>query len=361
MATNSEVVSLSLVLCFVHVLNLFPPPESQKSPQKSSSEITRRPYIRPALMIDITPTPKHWDVSSSDTDLDINEEDGYVLSANGEGSASGVFIPCDALSGIRNVRRGRLRVKPEVFYRRRLSANPTSPTLNITCPTVSLSASAQSINISLNISPSSLPLVSVSTIYSPPLLPPPTRTSRSCTTVYISATSRWLLLPRARKRPRCIRSHRLPRQPHHPRLLPRAVSDLCSTSRRAHRLGRARHLLLPHCPPHVSRNSGPLVGCRSAQRFLLGPLSITPALLWFDHHQPSSYHGHRFVDFSLLNVCKSPCTILCTHFSNYVSIFAFLTRESRFKRPFIHQSRFAKVYCVRFHRPSNGMFTFQSF
>jgi hypothetical protein len=282
------------------VLTYSPEPEPQKSPQKSLSDITRRPYIRPALTIDIAPTPKHWDVTSKGTVLDINEEDGYVLSANGEGSASGVFVSCDALSGVRNVRRGRLRVKPEVFYRRRLSANPTSPTLNITCPTVSLRFCT--ISISLNYSPSSLPLVFASAIYSLPLLPPPTRTSRTCTTIYISVTPRWLLLLRVSMRQRCTRSHRLPHPSHHPRHLLHVISDPCSTSRRAHRLGRARRLLRPRCPPRVPRNSGPQAGSRSAQRFLLGPLNITPVLLWFDHRQPSSYHGRRFVDFYLFSV-----------------------------------------------------------
>ncbi|KAI0295272.1 hypothetical protein BC826DRAFT_968520 [Russula brevipes] len=56
---------------------------------------TRRPYIRPAAVwVDCSPVPQHWDLLTSEIkDLDISEEDGYVLSANGEGSASGVFVP----------------------------------------------------------------------------------------------------------------------------------------------------------------------------------------------------------------------------------------------------------------------------
>ncbi|KAI0250061.1 hypothetical protein BJV78DRAFT_1283522 [Lactifluus subvellereus] len=104
---------------------------------KSSSDVTRRPYLRPTLTINITPIPKHWDLTSRNINIDINEDDGYILSANGEGSASGVFIPCDTLSGISNARRGRLRIKSQMLYRRRVSAKPTSPTLNVTCTTPS--------------------------------------------------------------------------------------------------------------------------------------------------------------------------------------------------------------------------------
>ncbi len=98
--------------------------------QDSQSEITRRPYVRPELKLNITPTPKHWVLTSKEEDLDINEDDGYVLSANGDGSESGVFIPCDALSGISNARPGRPRAKPQILHRRRVSGIPTSPTLS---------------------------------------------------------------------------------------------------------------------------------------------------------------------------------------------------------------------------------------
>ncbi|KAH9037963.1 hypothetical protein EDB84DRAFT_1653722 [Lactarius hengduanensis] len=84
-------------------------------------DITRRPYVRPELKLNFTPTPKHWVLTSKEDDLDINEEDGYVLSANGDGSGSGVFVPCDALSGISNARPGRLRAKPQILHRRRVS------------------------------------------------------------------------------------------------------------------------------------------------------------------------------------------------------------------------------------------------
>lgn len=127
MAIDSDLVKISLFLCFVHMLN---------QPQKSSSDITRRPYLRPTLTINTAPVPKHWDLSSRNVNIDIDEEDGYVLSANGEASASGIFVPCDTLSGIGNARRGR-RVRPQMLYRRRVSTQPTSPTLSVTCPTVS--------------------------------------------------------------------------------------------------------------------------------------------------------------------------------------------------------------------------------
>ena len=112
----------------------YPDPNSQDTP----SDITRRPYVRPELKINITPTPKHW-VLTSKEDLDINEDDGYVLSATGEGSGSGAFIPCDALSGISNARPGRLRAKPQILHRRRVSGIAISPAPSDTgSPTVSL-------------------------------------------------------------------------------------------------------------------------------------------------------------------------------------------------------------------------------
>lgn len=111
---------------------------SSLSSQDAVSDITRRPYVRPELKINITPTPKHWILTSKEEHLDINQDDGYVLSANGEGSESGVFIPCDALSGISVARPGRLRAKPQVLHRRRVSGITTSPTVSDTnSPTVS--------------------------------------------------------------------------------------------------------------------------------------------------------------------------------------------------------------------------------
>jgi hypothetical protein len=98
----------------------------------------RRQYIRPALRIDCPPTPtttpKHWDLASRVSNLDVREEDGYVLSANGEGSTSGVFVPCEPLSAVRRARRpGRLlRIKSTALHRRRVwgitTTSPISPT-----------------------------------------------------------------------------------------------------------------------------------------------------------------------------------------------------------------------------------------
>jgi hypothetical protein len=103
----------------------------------SHSPARRQQYIRPpALRIDCpptltptpTPTPKHWDLASRVGNLDVREEDGYVLSANGEEFTSGVFVPCEPLSAVRLARRpGRLRIKPMPFHRRRISGITTSP------------------------------------------------------------------------------------------------------------------------------------------------------------------------------------------------------------------------------------------
>jgi hypothetical protein len=95
----------------------------------------RRQYVRPALrLVDCPPTPPHWDLASrkSDPCLDVSEADGYILSANGEGSTSGVFVPCDPLSAVRRARAGHLRTKPTGLPRRRvllgITTSPTSPT-----------------------------------------------------------------------------------------------------------------------------------------------------------------------------------------------------------------------------------------
>jgi len=91
----------------------------------------RRQYIRPALRIDCPPppTPNHWDLASRVSNLDVREEDGYVLCANGEESTSGVFVPCEPLSAVSRARPGprRLRIKPMVLHRRRISGITTSP------------------------------------------------------------------------------------------------------------------------------------------------------------------------------------------------------------------------------------------
>jgi hypothetical protein len=96
----------------------------------------RRHYIRPAaLRVDCPLTPQHWDLTSRDGEHDVSEEDGYVLSANGEGSTSGVFMPCEPLSAVRRARLGRLRVKPTVLLHRRramgITTSPISPTATV--------------------------------------------------------------------------------------------------------------------------------------------------------------------------------------------------------------------------------------
>lgn len=99
----------------------------------SQSPVRKQQYTRPPpLRIDcppkLLPTPKHWDLASRVSNLDVREEDGYVLSANGEEFTSGVFVPCEPLSAVRLARRpGRLRIKPTAFNRRRISGITTSP------------------------------------------------------------------------------------------------------------------------------------------------------------------------------------------------------------------------------------------
>ena len=96
-----------------------PPNQEHHSP-------ARRQYIRPALLVDCpSTTPKHWDLASRVSNPDVREEDGYVLSANGEGSTSGVFVPCEPLSAVRRARQGRLRIKP-MLQRRRILGITTS-------------------------------------------------------------------------------------------------------------------------------------------------------------------------------------------------------------------------------------------
>ena len=116
----------------VLVVNSGHPPHQNQEPHSHSP--ARRQYIRPALRIDCppsttTPKPKHWDLASRVSNLDVKEEDGYVLSANGEEYTSGVFVPCEPLSAISRARPGprRLRIKPMVLHRRRISGITTSP------------------------------------------------------------------------------------------------------------------------------------------------------------------------------------------------------------------------------------------
>jgi hypothetical protein len=98
--------------------------------QDASPITTRRPYVCPALWADCPSFPQHWDLVSGDKHLDISEEDGYVLVANGEGSTSGAFVSCDPLSAVRRARAGRLRIKPWILHRRRVfgitTSSPTS-------------------------------------------------------------------------------------------------------------------------------------------------------------------------------------------------------------------------------------------
>jgi hypothetical protein len=230
----------------------------------SKDDIIRRPYVRPELKINITPTPKHWILTSKNEALDINDDDGYVLSANGEGPESGFFIPCDALSGISVARPGRLRphLKPQILHRRRVSGiATTSPTLSDpSTPTVSLfycahrSIANQSNTVfPLRLSPAP---VSVICFLSPPL--PPTRTLRNCATTCDRLTFRPSSShkPSPRTHPRCLWSHLQSRQCCPARLLPRVSYGPCFTSRRALLLALAPR----PPPPRYLLRSGPLGG-----------------------------------------------------------------------------------------------------
>ncbi|KAI0002279.1 hypothetical protein BJV74DRAFT_46433 [Russula compacta] len=112
--------------------------ESSHHLQELLSDSPRRPYVRLALTVDCAAAPPHWDLTSGGKDLDISEEDGYVLSANGEASSStsGVLVPCEPLTAVCRARPGRLRVKPWILHRRRVFDTTTSPT----SPTVSASS-----------------------------------------------------------------------------------------------------------------------------------------------------------------------------------------------------------------------------
>ena len=131
MSTNAKSVRLSLsATCHrYHELTL------HDHLQDFSSDSPRRPYVRLALRVDCAAAPPHWDLTSGGKDLDISEEDGYVLSANGEASPStlGVLVPCEPLTAVSRARPGRLRVKPWILHRRRvfdITTSPTSPTVS---------------------------------------------------------------------------------------------------------------------------------------------------------------------------------------------------------------------------------------
>jgi len=96
-----------------------------------SPNTTRRPYVCPPLWVHRPSVPQHWDLATGDKHIDISEEDGYVLSANGEGPTQGAIVPCEPLSAIRRARPGRLRInKPWILHRRRVSGITTSSPTN---------------------------------------------------------------------------------------------------------------------------------------------------------------------------------------------------------------------------------------
>ena len=140
MSIQSVHSELSSSVSRTHVLvnSGHPPHQEHHSP-------ARRQYIRPALLIDCPPTPKHWDLASRVSNMDVREEDGYILSANGEESTSGVFVPCEPLSAIRRARPGRVRIRPMALHRRRISGITTS--ISPTAVSASSSSSHQSLNI----------------------------------------------------------------------------------------------------------------------------------------------------------------------------------------------------------------------
>ncbi|KAI0295269.1 hypothetical protein BC826DRAFT_1185481 [Russula brevipes] len=246
---------------------------------------TRRPYIRPAAVwVDCSPVPQHWDLLTSEIkDLDISEEDGYVLSANGEGSTSGVFVPCEPLSAIRRARPGRLRIKPLVLHRRRvvgITTSPISPT--VSSPSLPLPPIT---SLTLDIQPPpSLPRASGSAVASLLLPRRPTRTSRTSSTASGSAMHTLRQKSRLQRCHRPCSSLRLPHPSCRARPLPYASNGPCSTCRRAPPSARELRPLLHRCPlpAPVRPNSGRLDGCRSARSSLFGPPNIIPVPWLFD-------------------------------------------------------------------------------
>jgi len=239
------------------------PPPQDCSPLLNT---TRRPYVCPPLWVHRPSVPQHWDLASGDKHLDISEEDGYVLSTNGEDSTPGAFVPCEPLSAVRRARPGRLRIKSWILHRRRVSGITTSsPTSHQTVSSVlspkdtpfrSLAPVLLYRSISqpnINFLSLSLPPGSASTIACPPPPRRPTRTSRTCSTASVSATPS--PTPPQRRRPtrhHRTRPFRLPLRPRcraRPRLY--ASSDPCSTCRRALPWERAPHLPHQRYPPPV--------------------------------------------------------------------------------------------------------------
>ena len=123
-----------------HVAGLRALARSHRSTQdcSPSPNTTRRPYVCPPLWVHRPSVPQHWDLASGDKHLDISEEDGYVLSANGEleGPTLGAIVPCEPLSAVRRARPGRLRIKPWILHRRRVSGITTSSPTNQTVSSV---------------------------------------------------------------------------------------------------------------------------------------------------------------------------------------------------------------------------------
>jgi hypothetical protein len=301
--------------------------------QEGSPNTTRRPYVCPPLWVNCTPVPQHWDLSSGDNHLDIDEEDGYVLSANEEGLTCGAFVACEPLTAVRRARPGRLRIKPWILHRRRIS--PTATTVSFLLSPLPSPLSTYRSVFSTNRLLLSLHPISASTIASLRLSRRPTRTSRTCSTASVNAIHS-LSTPQRQRLPRRHRSHYPSHLPFHLRCrarpLLRASSDPCSTCRRVRPWGRAPRPLRQRYPPLVPAlpSSGPLGGCLSAHPSRFGPQNIILGLLWFD-----SRINHGFplrgplimsvtcvIGFSIV-MCIRACTRLYSHRNVYCIDIAF--------------------------------------
>jgi hypothetical protein len=210
-------------------------------------------------------------------------------------------VPCEPLSAVRRARPGRLRIKPWILHRRRVSAittsSPTShqtvsPLLSPhslppfpfprTCPIDQSNLSTQYQFLSLSLTPGS-----ASTIACPSLPRRPTQTLGTCSTASVSA----MPSPTPPQRRPPTRHHRArpflhlplrPRSRARPRLY--ASSDRCSTCRRALPWERVPHLPHHRYPPPVlaQPRSGLLDVFRSARPSRFGPQNITLVPSWFD-------------------------------------------------------------------------------